>query len=279
MDMIEGLTLLQLRIMICFYHAGAEGCTNSSLSRTLGLEKYTLSRACGELERMGLLDRSNVRKPQLTEKGSEAAAFYAERMETAISHLCYEGVDVAAAKQDAYYWALYNSEETMRVIRETEVMYRIKNELKDRKSFSGAQMCRIMPDGSYKVPFLVCRNHIQDGEVLSMGNAGFEGPCTMTVKNGIGTLQFHIVRINAVSPRDGIRMPGKVRRLRYQNYGDYNVAEMTGDVITIPASALRFINVGADHSRILYGSVPILLESTVGTDIMPESEAILTVLV
>ena len=277
--MVEGLTLLQLRILMCFLNAGSEGCTNSSLSKTLGLEKYTLSRACMELERMGLLDRTNIRQPVLTERGRKEAEYYGERMDIAISHLRYEGVDVATAKRDAYYWALYNSEETMNVIRATEVMYRIKYELREKKRFSGEELCRIMPDGTYSLPFLIYREHAKGGDILSMGNAGFESPCTMTVKNGIGMLQFHILKASVVSPWDGNRMQGKVRKLKYMQYGDYSTAEIVGDIVSIPVAALGFVNIGAANAQILHGSVSILIESTAGVSNMPESEAVLTLLV
>lgn len=277
--MVEGLTLLQLRILMCFLNAGPEGCSNSSLNKTLGIEKYTLSRVCLEMEKMGLIDRTNIRRPVLTEKGQREAEFYAERMDTAISHLCYEGVDVATAKQDAYYWALYNSEETMEVIRATEEMYRIKYEMRNKSTFSGAELCKLMRDGTYSFPFLIYREHVKDGDVLSMGNVGFESPCTMTVKNGVGTLQFHTVKASVISPRDGIRMQGKVQKLKYMQYGDYNTAELVGDVVSIPASSLKFVNIGSGVSQILHGSVSIMVSVSVGALNMPESVAVLTLLV
>lgn len=277
--MVEGLTLLQLRILMCFLNAGPEGCSNSSLNKTLGIEKYTLSRVCLEMERMGLIDRSNIRRPVLTEMGQREAEYYAERMDIAISHLRYEGVDVATAKQDAYYWALYNSEETMKVIRATEGMYRIKYEMRNKNTFSGAELCKLMRDGTYSFPFLIYREHVKDGDVLSMGNVGFESSCTMTVKNGEGTLQLRTVKASVVSPRDGIRMQGKVQKLKYMQYGDFNTAELVGDIISIPASALKFVNIGSGASQVLHGSVSIMVTVSVGAMNMPESVAVLTLLV
>lgn len=81
--MVEGLTLLQLRILMCFLNAGPEGCSNSSLNKTLGIEKYTLSRVVMDMERMGLVDRTNIRRPVLTEMGQREAEYYAERMDIA----------------------------------------------------------------------------------------------------------------------------------------------------------------------------------------------------
>lgn len=277
--MVEGLTLLQLRILMCFLNAGPEGCSNSSLNKTLGIEKYTLSRVVMEMEKMGLVDRSNVRRPVLTEKGQREAEYYAERMDITISHLRYEGVDVATAKQDAYYWALYNSEETMNVIRATEELYRIKYELRKKKSFTGADLCKLLKDGTYSFPFLIYREHAKDGEMLSMGNVGFETPATLTVKNGIGMLQLRTVKAQVVSPRDGIRMQGKVNKLKYMQYGDYNTAELVGDVVSIPLSALKFVNIGSGAAQIFHGSVSIMVSVSVGTMNMPESVAVLTLLV
>ena len=277
--MVEGLSMLQLRILICFLNAGAEGCTNSSLSKTLGLEKYTLSRACMELEKMGLLDRTNIRRPQLTERGRQEAEFYHDRMDMAISHLRYEGVDVATATQDAYHWALYNSEETMNVIRTTTEIYRLKYKMRDKTSFSGADLCKVMADGTYEFPFFVYRQKAENGDLLSMGNVGFESPCTMTVKNGVGTLQMHVIKASVISPKDGSRMDGKVQKLKYMQYGDYNTAELIGDVVSIPVAALKFVNVGTGTAQILHGSVAIRVTSSAGSKNMPESDAVLTLLI
>lgn len=277
--MVEELTLLQLRILMCFYNAGSEGCSNSSLNKTLGVEKYILSRAVIDMERMGLVDRSNIRRPILTEKGQREAKYYAERMNITISHLRYEGVDTAAAKQDAYYWALYNSEETMKVIRATEKMYRIKYEMRDKKIFGGNEFCKLMSDGTYHFPLLIYREHAKGNDILSMGNNGFESSCTMTVKNGVGTLQLQVVKASIISPRDGTRMEGKVKTLKYMQYGDYNTAELVGDVVTIPAAALEFVNVGAGVSQILHGSVAIKISASVGSMYMPESAAFLTLFI
>ncbi len=273
------LSVLQLRILMCFFHAGAEGCSVSSLSKTFEMEKQAVSRLVIKLDQMGLVSRENIRHPILTEKGKTLGAYYAERMETAISHLKYEGVDSGHAKEDAYYWALYNSEETMDVIRATEERYRIKYEMRDKKRFTGDQLCRQMKNGTYQFPCLIYREKMKNGNILSMGNDGFRSPCTLNVKDGKGVLQLYTVQTSAVSAFDGMRMKGKVKSLKYLKDGGYSNAEMAGNIITIPASALRFVNTGMGMFQILHGSVCIKISVTVGPMHMPESTAVLTLLV
>lgn len=62
------------------------------------------------LEREGLLDRSDPRRPCLTEAGRARVAYYEERTNVVLNHLLYEGLDIGSAVHDAYAWALIRSE-------------------------------------------------------------------------------------------------------------------------------------------------------------------------
>ncbi len=156
----------------------------TGIARTLGKEKYAVSRAVSSLEKDGLVQRENARSPQLTEAGRQAASRYSERFETALNHLLYEGVDLESAKQDAFVWTLYCTDSTMETVRATEERYRVKYELRGQKQFSGAALCKKLKDGCYSLPFLIFREHIKDGSNLSMANEGFEHPCSLYVKDG-----------------------------------------------------------------------------------------------
>ena len=88
--MAESSEVLRLRALLGFYKE--DNVTVTGLSRTLGEEKYTISRLLSSLEEEGLVDRSNNRHPKLTEQGLEVAERYAERVHTMENYLLYKGV-------------------------------------------------------------------------------------------------------------------------------------------------------------------------------------------
>ena len=67
------------------------------------------------LEREGLLDRSDPRRPCLTEAGRARVAYYEERTNVVLNHLLYEGLDIGSAVHDAYAWVLIRSEHAFRL--------------------------------------------------------------------------------------------------------------------------------------------------------------------
>ena len=64
---------LIMRVLLCFLKSAPEDCTVTGISRTLKEEKYKISRAVIELEKEGLVDRSDQRHPILTETGRKQA--------------------------------------------------------------------------------------------------------------------------------------------------------------------------------------------------------------
>lgn len=90
--MEENAKILKLRVLLSLLRSPVQERTVTGIARSLGAEKYTVSRAMAALEREGYLDRSNARSPQLTESGRLAAERYSERLEITLNHLLYEGV-------------------------------------------------------------------------------------------------------------------------------------------------------------------------------------------
>ena len=148
--MSESLDVLKLRVLLCFLNEEQKTCTVTGLAGVLGEGKQKVSRIFMALEREGLLDRSNPRRPCLTEAGRARAAYYEERTNVVLNHLLYEGLDIDSALHDAYAWALMSSDEGMALIRSSEQRYRAKYELRRQQKFDGAELCRRLPDGSLK---------------------------------------------------------------------------------------------------------------------------------
>lgn len=271
--------VLKLRTLLCFLNKEDGACTVTKIARTLGVEKYSISRAMGSLEEEGLVNRENKRMPMLTEEGKKVADRYAERIRISVNHLMYEGVDMNSAKEDAFYWALYNSEKSMEVFRNVDVRYHVKYELSEKKEFSGAALCKKMPDGTYSFPFLIYHTKMENGSNISWANNGFEKACLLTVKDGIGIIQLRTRLMNVVDPRTENAEEGYFRSMKYFELGEYVDAEYSGSLVSFPAAVLHFINVGSGVGRMLHGSVCVKLESVVAARKRSEYDAVFTILI
>ncbi len=277
--MPESLDILKLRVLLSFLNEDPKTCTVTGLAGVLGEGKQKVSRIFMALEREGLLDRSDPRRPCLTEDGRARAAYYEERTNVVLNHLLYEGLDIDSAMHDAYAWALMSSDEGMALIRSSEQRYRAKYELRRQNEFDGAELCRHLGDGEYRFPFLIYKEYVAGGTNLSMANAGFAHPCTLAVSDGAGMVCLHPVDISACSQMTGREMNGRVRRLMYLDGDAFVPADDDGSTISFPARTLHFLNIGSGMGQILHGSVCLRMQCSVGTKHMPESTAIFTILI
>lgn len=57
-------------------------------------------------------------------------------------------------------------------------------------SFTGSTLCKMLGNGIYRFPFPVYRETAKYGNNISMANNGFEHPCVLSVRNGVGMLQL-----------------------------------------------------------------------------------------
>ena len=274
--MAASADILRMRVLLCFWNGTK---TVMAISRELDEEHYTVTRAIKGLEEEGLVLRSGARQLELSAEGQQLAKRYVERMSITVNHLLYEGVDMASARHDAYYWALYNSDETMAVIRAGEELCRVKYELQECGSFTGSTLSKMLGNGVYRFPFLVYRETAKRGDIISMANNGFEHPCVLSVRDGVGVLQLKAVDMSARSGKTGFSMKGHVTKLSYYKDGRYVAAEFNRQLLCIPADALNFRTVGEGIGQILHGQVCLRMQCSVGAIHMPESTAIFTLLV
>ena len=270
---------LKFRILICLYKTQDTGNSVTGISKTLQKEKYEISRSMIQMEKEGLVDRSDNRAPKLTEKGKERAEYYQARIDVVLNHLLYVGVDLEHAKQDSYILALRCSDAMIEVMKKNDERYRVRRKLRGRKKFDGATLCKEMRDGTYEFPFIVYRDKLKENSIISMANRAFEHPCTLCVHNGRGTIQIRILYLLEKSRLNGMPVTGQVVKFDYFDHGYYTSAEMYGDIISFPAAALNFMNMGEGAGQILHGGVGVRLQSSVGSMHMFESEAYFTLLI
>ena len=278
--MPESLEILKMRALICFLNEDPALCTVTGLADILGEGKQKISRLLMSLEKVGLLDRSDLRQPRLTQAGREQAAYYEKRTNIVLNHLLYEGLDLNDAEHDAYAWARFSSERGMEIIKSSEQRYRAKYELRRQKEFGGEELCRHLADGEYSFPFLIYRETVRGGTNLSMANEGFRHPCVLRVADGRGHIVLQPVDLSAKSPLTGRKMNGRVRKLPIlQPDGVFMRAEEDGENLAISADVLHFLNIGEGMGQILHGSVCMRMQCSVGTMHMPESTAIFTIMI
>ena len=278
--MPESLEILKMRALICFLNEDPALCTVTGLADILGEGKQKISRLLMSLEKEGLLDRSDLRRPRLTQAGREQAAYYEKRTNIVLNHLLYEGLDLNDAEHDAYAWARFISERGMEIIKSSEQRYRAKYELLRQKEFGGEELCRHLADGEYSFPFLIYRETVRGGTNLSMANEGFRHPCVLRVADGRGQIVLQPVDLSAKSPLTGRKMNGRVRKLTIlQPDGVFMRAEEDGANLAFSADVLHFLNIGAGMGQILHGSVCMRMQCSVGTMHMPESTAIFTIMI
>lgn len=277
--MPDSQEILKLRVLLCFLNTDADDCTVTGIARTLGKEKYTVSRVFTVLEKEELINRDNIRNPILTEKGYKEAVRYHERIEYTLNHLLYEGVDIESATQDAFLWALYCSDKTMAVVKSTYERYRVKYELRNQRLFNGTTLCKLLKNGSYEFPFIIYREKVKNGNNLSMANDGFEHPCTLQVNDGVGFVQLRAVNMSANSAINGNLLHGKAKGLKYFDNGRFVSSEIRGGILSFPAEALNFVNIGTGVGQVLHGSVCVKMQCTVGVAHMPEATAIFTMII
>lgn len=276
--MINDYEKLKLRILQYFLENRKEMCAVVKIARTLGVTKQRVSRILIEFEKEGYVDRSDLRNPVLTEKGKELAEYYSERINVSLNHLLYEGVPLEQAEEDAYHWALYNTDETMSVIRSAEARFSAKYELRGKQIFNGKELCRHMRDGDFEFNFVMYRQNSKRGNNLSMANRGFEHPGYLIVRNGIGKIRLRAVEISAKSPVAGKEVKGKVDELSYYFNGMFIPAEISSGIITFPAEVVNFVNIGTGVNQFLHGSVSMKMNCTISPVHMPESEAVFTMI-
>lgn len=271
--------VLKFRILHCMLDSRDAKCSVTGISRTLQEEKYVISRAMIRMEQAGLIDRTDIRAPLLTEKGRMEARRYQERVNIVLNHLLQGGINLEHAQKDACACALNCSDEMIDMMRFSDERYRVKRALKDKKTFDGATLCAQMHSGTYALPFTIYREQVKCGEVLSMANEGFEHPCTLYVADGKGILQLRALPMSAKSALHHLSMSGKVSKFAYFDSGRFISAEFHGDVVSFPADALHFTNIGEGAGQVLHGSIWLQMQCSVGIAHMPESRALFTLLI
>ena len=262
--------LCKLRILLELLENKAENKGVMDLSRTLNIRKQRISKLLIELEEEGLVDRSELKNPILTTEGRKKALLYSNRIHTSINYLEQEGVDYQTSREEAYHWAMFNSPKSMEVIRKKEMLNRIKKELDQSASVPAENLCNKLDEGVYPVNYMVYRQNVTVGDALIPANEGFENPCNLYIKGGMGKLHIKFTELVHQNKDTNVRKEGNIKTFSYLSNGRFTEAEKRGEGIILPMDAVRIQVVGDKNSRTIYGSIVARIRTTLDLPSMKE---------
>ena len=278
--MSETRHCFHIRLLLYYLQAEPRKRTVTDAAHFLGKSKVAVSRALSELEKQGFVERAASRKTVLSAYGGKVAEEYRRKLGIAQTYLQSLDLPPLQAKEDAMAAITTGfSEEYFKRMEERQQHMQIKENFAGRQSFSGSELCEQLDDGSYTLPFVIYREHIQHGNMISMGNRGFEHPCELIVKNHVGMLYLTIATVRARSAQSGAILEGRVQGLQYQMGDSFFPAGQEGRYVYFPVSALHFVSMGRGREQILHGSVCMKMHCNAGTLHMPESTAVFTVMI
>ena len=270
------VNLLRFRVMQLLFDEQPHSVTQ--IARTLGEQKYTISRLVGRLEQQGAVRRTADRRVQISAEGKAQTARQTERFETIWNHLTYEGVDVADARRDASLLTLYASSATLDAIKASQKIYALRQAFDGQTAFSGGALAQKMQTGIYHFPFVIYRETAQNGSNLSVADRGFLKPCTVEISGGAGNVHLQALPMQHKNS-DGLLVSGIAKDVRYFDAGAFVQAERNGDLVTFPLGAMRFCAVGTGVSRMLHGSLVLQMTSSAGREQLPPASVIFTMLI
>ena len=141
------------------------------------------------------------------------------------------------------------------------------------KEISGDMLSANLDDGEYPFAFTIYK---ADKLGISMANDGFVHPGILEIKMGHGNLILQPKEVEHESLMGKMILKGKVESLKYETEQKYIASQVIMDNFVIPISKLYFYY--SKEERILQTSVKIKVKSNVGMIHMPESVAILTII-
>lgn len=242
------LESLKFRTMLCFAHMEGKNCTVTNIAKSLGEEKYAVSRAMSSLEKDGYLDKSERRNPILTKEGEKLARKYEERMDIALNHLLYHRVPDKDARKDALNLALYCTDSMFeRLSRENE-LNRMKELFEGGRQFDGGMLARRLKDGEYPFPFVIYKD-MRSRVLPDARNQQFEYPAVFEVQGGAGYL--------CLKEEKGVVK--SLRKVLYFDGDSMLEARKEGKFFFFPAAAFRFLSKGKEWEQRLYGTMEIQL--------------------
>lgn len=236
------MDVLKVKVLICF-HNEKEQWNVTNLAITLGVEKYAVSRILSTLEKEGLLDKSDRRKPILTRKGKAKANEYSQKVEMIINHLLEKGISQEVAREDAATIVAYCKEETLEALKKEEVAKRVKFSFREGMEFDGDYLSGKYPDGNYPIPFTIFQRELELEREISVWNEEFVDPCVLNIQNKNGKVFLQMLDEH------------RQYQFKYWDGKEWKEMERQGRLLSFKANCVRFKSMADDKGRILFGKI------------------------
>ena len=276
------LTNVQRQVLIALQNTPKEERNYKKISEKLGLDRSTVSKISVQLEKMGLLDRSDVRNPVLTEEGLREIHGLSDRAEIIKKHMRYEGViSEEDIRHDSVIIADECSESLINSMERINQHYKAKSFFSgDGTMFSGKELCENIGEGYFVFPYIFFRDTAVNHNIYSMANRAFARNCELMISNGRGAVALRSIVITAKSAITGKPISGRVDKFMYLTPMGFIEAKRREDMRLIPMDYIQFQNMGEDVvSRVLIGTICVKCTCVCSEGDMPESEAYLTILI
>lgn len=269
------LTAVKLNYLFLLYEQEENAHTVSSLAKILGVAKSTVSRTIHCLEEQGFLVKDTF---LLTEYGKNIARQYLEERNIIADWLMSEQhISYELAMNDATAFILSVSKDMKEIVLGKARNAMLWEKISKIEHLDGQTVTSLFADGTYALPFTMYREKSGKHNFISMSDRAFHHPASFIVKNGTGMVHLLGREIEETSKLGCLKLKGRLVTLKYLWNHKYLLAGQDQSRFIIPLDSLEFHY--NSEEKMLQGSVKLKMSCSVGSVHMPESVAIMTVLI
>ena len=266
------ITKEKLAYLLFLYKQKETNCTVTRLAEEFGVSKSTFSRVLNIFYHENLIIQKG--KGILSTKGEKLAKNYFK--DIAEIKLWLKNIS-NLSDEEAYQEAL-----TLVLVLPNKTRYNLISDLYKKKLFekidkiksiSGDMLTVNLEDGKYQFAFTIYKlNKLE----ISMANDGFVHPGILEINNGKGNLILFPKEIEHESLLGNIILKGQVESLKYMLDQEFISSQNIKNSYIIPIDRLKFHY--CKEERILQTSIKIKVRANVGIIHMPESCAVLNII-
>ncbi|WP_027088561.1 helix-turn-helix domain-containing protein [Thomasclavelia saccharogumia] len=262
----------KLTYLLFLYKQKDMNYTATRMAKEVGVSKSTFSRVLNNFYQEGLINEKG--KGVLSCQGCKLARSYLNDINKLRDWLKNtSSFNDEEAYQEALNLVLTLSPESRAKLVSNSSKEKLFKLIDKVKEISGDMLSANLDDGEYPFAFTIYK---ADKLGISMANDGFVHPGILEIKMGHGNLISQPKEVEHESLMGKMILKGKVESLKYETEQKYIASQVIMDNFVIPISKLYFYY--SKEERILQTSVKIKVKSNVGMIHMPESVAILTII-
>lgn len=267
------ITKEKLAYLLFLYNQKDTNCTVTRLAEEFGVSKSTFSRVLNSFYHENLIIQKG--KGILSIKGEKLAKSYLKDITEIKSWLkSISNFSDEEAYREALTLVLVLSNKTRYKLITDLYKKKLFEQIDKVKSISGDMLAINLEDGKYSFAFTIYKiNKLE----ISMTNDGFVHPGILEIDNGKGNLILFPKEIEHESLLGNIILKGQVESLKYMIDQEFINSRNVKNNYIIPIDRLQFHY--CKEERILQTSIKIKVRADVGIIHMPESCAVLNIII